>query len=416
MKHSILLSSALLAALGAAAQTEVTVTTGTGNSLQTFYSLENGVQASATLADWDLAFEINALNSSILVNTGKGLKVYETPVAFEDWASLTALDTENWTEIRNSEESWSAGALTHGNNLSQPMGFHMGWGEYSMDTHFVLGDKLYVIDAGSGVYRKLRIDQLVDGIYSFTYADLDGGNEQTAELNKSAFVGKNFGYFSFATGNTLDLEPQAATWDLLFTKYIAMVESLEGPVPYAVAGVLQNKQVLAMQVDSVPTDEAVWNNWELEPSINIIGSDWKRFDMTLFSWVFEDERTYFVQDRGFDIWKLIFTGYSGSGTGNFVFTQERVSSVGVEENAVQQLVVYPNPSRNGVLNMVIGTDVRNGQLTLIDLAGKVVKQQNVNGTGSLSAVPVDLSGVQPGLYVARLDAEGKLFSTRVVVE
>ncbi len=414
MKHSILLSSALLIALGAAAQTEVTVTTGAGNATQTFYSLVNGVQSSIALADWDLAFEINAFNSSILVNTNKGLIVYETPVGVPDWATLTTADVENWTRLQNSEVNWSAGALTNGNNLAEPDGLDLGWGEYNMSTHTVAGTKVYVID-DAGSFRKLRINSLATSTYSFTYADLDGSNENTAALVKTAFGGKNFGYFSFATGGTLDLEPAASTWDLLFTKYVSIILAPE-PTPYPVAGVLQNKDVLAMQVDGVPTNDATWSSAELDSSINIIGSDWKIFNNSTFTYDYAENRTYFVQDRSFNIWKLIFTNYGGSSTGDITFTQELVSSVGMEELATPELVVYPNPSRGGVLNMVIGREVRNGQLSIIDRAGKLVKQENVTGSGALSAVPVDLAGVQPGLYIARLNAEGKSFSTRVVVE
>lgn len=413
MKHSILLSSALLTALGATAQTEVTVTTGAGNTTQTFYSLENGVQASAALADWDLAFEINSFNSSILVNTNKGLVVHETPVPVADWATLTSADVENWTRLQNSEVDWSAGALTNGNNLTEPDGLNLGWGEYNMSTHTVAGTKIYVIE-NAGSFRKLRINSLATSTYSFTYSDLDGNNEQTASLVKTNFAGKNFGYFSFATNGTLDPEPAAATWDLLFTKYIATIMAPE-PTPYPVTGVLQNKQVLAMQVDGVPTHDATWSSAELDPSINIIGSDWKTFNNSTFAYEYAENRTYFVQDRSSNIWKLIFTNYGGGATGDITFTQELVSHVGMTEVATPELVVYPNPA-HGTLNMVLGAEVRNGQLSISDLAGKLVKQQNVSGSGALSAVPVELAGLQPGLYIARLDAEGKTFSTRVVVE
>lgn len=416
MKHLILSSSLVfLSAALTNAQTTVIVPTGAGNSIQTYYSLENGVQASATLADWDLAFEINSFNSSILVNTAKGLSVYETPVAIADWGTLTEADEAGWIALQNSEENWSAGALTHGNTLSEPDGLNLGWGEYSMTTHTVAGTKVYVIKHPDESYTKLRINSLATSTYSFTYAAIDGSNEQTASLVKTAFAGKNFGYFSFATGTTLDLEPAAATWDLLFTKYVAVIMAPE-PTPYPVAGVLQNKEVNAVQVDDVPTDEAAWNGAELDSAINIIGSDWKTFDMTTFQYVYAENRTYFVQDRSSNIWKLIFTGYSGSSTGDMTFTQELVSSTNVNDASLGRLAVYPNPASNGRLNVVLGDRVTNGQLDILDRSGRLVKTQRISTTVALSSVPVDLSGVEPGLYMARLDAEGVLFTATVVVE
>ena len=150
--------------------------------------------------------------------------------------------------------------------------------------------------------------------------------------------------------------------------------------------------------------------------MNIIGSDWKTFNMTTFQYEYAADRTYFVQDRSFNIWKLIFTGYGGSTNGDMTFTQELVSSVSVDEQAYNKLVVYPNPSTNGQVNVVLGREVSNGQLSILDRAGRLVKTQLVNGTGALSNVAVDISGVEPGLYLARLDAEGVVFTATVVVE
>ncbi|MGV3637584.1 MAG: T9SS type A sorting domain-containing protein [Flavobacteriales bacterium] len=414
MKHSVLLSAALLT-LSAQAQTTVTVTTGAGNGTQTYYSLANGEQASANLADWDLAFEINSFNSSILVNTAKGLKVYETNAAVDEWELLTTPDVANWTALQNSETHWSQGALTHGNNLSQPDGLNVGWGNYNMITHTIVGTKIYAIEDLEGNFRKLRINSLATGTYSFTYAALDGSGEQTSTLLKSNFVGKNFGYFNLDTNSSVDLEPAADDWDLLFTKYIAVIPAPE-PTPYPVAGVLQNKRVMAMQVDGVPTDEATWNGADLDSAINIIGSDWKTFNMTTFQYEYAVDRTYFVEDRDFNIWKLIFIGYGGSATGDMTFTQELVSSVGVEEEAFGQLAVFPNPTNQGQVNIVLSSEVRNGQLAVVDRAGRTVKEQLVSGGGALAAVPVDLAGLEAGLYLIRLDYPGSVLTTRVVVE
>ena len=415
MKHTILLSSALLVGVCASAQTTVTISTGAGNADQTYYSLANGVQGTAPLAAWDLGFEINSFNSSILVNTAKGLKAYETGVEVSEWETLAAPDVENWSALQNSETNWSEGALTNGNNLHEPTGLNVGWGNYNMITHTIVGAKIYAIEDLEGNFRKLRINSLASGAYSFTFADIDGNNEQTSTLLKSNFQGKNFGFFNLTTNSTVDQEPVAAEWDLLFTKYIAIINAPE-PTPYPVAGVLQNQFVRAMQVDGVPTAEAMWNSADMDSAINIIGSDWKTFNTGTLQYDYAQDRTYFVEDRNTNIWKLIFTGYGGSANGEMTFTQEMVSSVSVAEEAFGQLAVYPNPSSAGQVNIILNSAVRNGQLTILDRAGRVVRQQLVNGAGELVQVPVDLAGVQAGLYVARLDADGMSLTTRIVVQ
>lgn len=389
----------------------VTVTTGGGNVEQAFYSLSQGDVSANALASWDLGFEINAFNSSILVNTAKGLKVYETNVAFEDWDLLTAPDVANWTQLQNSETHWSAGALTHGNTLYDPLGVSVGWGDYNTMTHTIIGKRIYAIEDPSGVFTKLKINSLASGTYSFTYAGIDGQGQQEATLAKSAFTGKNFGYFNFATASTVDIEPLATDWDLLFTKYVAMV-----PTPYPVVGVLQNKRVSAMQVDGVPTADATWNSADLDTAINVIGSDWKTYDMSAGGWSYAQDRTYFVQDRASNIWKLVFTGYGGSANGDITFISELVSSVSVADMTYGQLVVYPNPSTTGRVNVVLGGEVHRGHLTLLDQAGRSVRELSVNGGGALGNVALDVADLQAGLYMARLEADGRVFTARIMVE
>lgn len=416
MKHSILLSSALLFGVSAAAQTSVTVSIGGGASIaQKYYSLSEGERVSVPLAEWDLAFEIAGLTSSIQVNTSKGLEVWETNVAFEDWESFTEFDAENidtnWTVLDNSPTSWSKGALTHGNNLEEEDGRYMGWGGYNQLTHFVTGDKIYVIKDGTGAYKKFRVDHLISGTYTFTYSDIDGANEQTGTVVKSQYAGKNFGYFSFATGTALDLEPLAAEWDLLFTRYKDYA-----PTIYPVVGVLQNKAVSVLQVDSVELDQATWWGEEFSSEINTIGYDWKRLNAQ-FAYEYNTLRTYFVQDRSGGIWKLHFTGYVGGTTGSMTFTQEQVSAASVENaGASTELVLFPNPVVNGQVNLLLDRNVINGQLSIVDMSGKLVREQLVNGTGSLSQVSVDVNGLGRGMYLVQLRSEGLMFNGRLVVE
>lgn len=397
------------------AQTEVTISTGPGNAQQVWYSLQNGIQATADLAAWDLAFEINSFTSSILVNTANGLAVYETPVAIADWASLTSPNEAAWTRIHNSELRWSEGALTHGNNLGQPNGFNLGWGQYSFITHTVAGSKVYVIVDGNSNYRKLRINSLAANTYNFTFADLDGSNEVTTTLSKSAFSGKNFGYFNFATNSTLDLEPAANTWDLLFTKYTSIIPAPE-PTAYSVAGVLQNKDVAAVQVDGVPVNASEWEGQQLDTAMNIIGFDWKTFNMTTFTFEYAEDRTYFVSDRLGNVWKLIFIGYGGTATGTMTFTQELVSATSVDERDAATLSVFPVPVNNGVLNIAADADMRNATVEVIDASGRTLRSTTLTDLLAGTIATVDMNGVPAGLYVVRLQAPGALRTARVVVE
>src|SRR5690606_27879220 len=199
---------------------------------------------------------------------------------------------------------------------------NMGWGTYNTLSHIISGTQMYAILMADGMtWKKLRIDGLVGGTYHFTYADLDGSNEQNATLAKSGFSGRNFGYWDLTQHTSVDREPASADWDLLFTKYMSDL----GAMWYGVAGVLQNTGVQVAQLDGVDplTVEAVAAEGQYSSAINIIGSDWKT--LSGFSYVIVPDRAYFVKAKNGALWKLVFTDYSGSATGVMTFTQELVS-------------------------------------------------------------------------------------------
>jgi hypothetical protein len=162
----------ILTGIIGAQQVDDVVITGEGYANQVWYSMENGEVGSADLNNWDLAFEIIGISASIRANTQKGLVVYQAPFATGEWESLTELDP-NWPSLNNDITSWHRGAF----NLHSTSDFDLGWGIYNPITHFVTGDSLYVIELAEGGTKKLRIDVLASGVYTFTYANLDGSDE-----------------------------------------------------------------------------------------------------------------------------------------------------------------------------------------------------------------------------------------------
>lgn len=414
MKQIITLSLALSASVVLQAQTSVTVSTAAGISDQVWYSLQNGEVDNAPLAEWDLAFEMTGFTSSILVNTAKGLVVYETPSAIGFWDNVNTLDSANWTRIDNSDTSWSAGALTHGNNLVNPDGLNVGWGDYNMATHVIAGSRIYAIQlADATTWLKLRINSLSNGVFSFTYANLDGTGSHDATLVKTDFTGKNFGYWSFETNATLDREPATTDWDLLFTKYIGFV-----PTAYPVAGVLQNKGVTALQVDDVPTADAEWTSAPFSTEMNIIGSDWKSYDFDLNAYTTVPDRTYFVKDGAGNIWKLVFTAFGGSTTGDMTFEQELVSSTGIAEAAARQgtLLVQPNPVTDGNVELVMDVPAHEGTLQVYNAAGQLMMDRAWKGTPGLSVRGLDVSGLSKGLYTVRFSSSVATVTAKLAID
>lgn len=417
MKKAIL-PLAALACLTIKAQTPVTVSTGAANAEQIWYSLLNGEAGARALAEWDLAFEMTGLTTGIRVNTAKGLQVYRTEYGFSEWDDLTAPDEASWTLLANEVTRWDVGALNYGNNMEEENGFNLGWGNYNPVNHQMIGDRVYAIKKTDETWVKLRINSLISGVFSFTYANLDGSNSHDAAINKTQFAGKNFAYWSFDDHASLDREPASASWDLLFTKYVELLDDGESLIPYPVAGVLHNRLVTAMKVDGVPTDEAQWTPGAMQPEINIIGYDWKSYNFNEGAYVVASNTTYFVKDRLGNIWKLIFTGYGGSGNGNMSFTQEMVSAVGVEEPGIlnKTVLVQPNPVAGGQAQLVVDFPENRAALKVYDSAGQQVMTETLEGLNGMAVRQLDVRALAPGMYVLRLEGQRQVAVGKLVVE
>lgn len=294
------------------------VTMGANYENDIYYSLKNGVVAQVDRAEWDIAFAVNAMSSSILINEASGVELKEFPTD-DGWQWVAAIDTtrySTWDALYNGDEDWEDGAFSANINGED---YNYGWGVYDyMVTHNINGVALYVIKLRNGDYKQIFIEkkQSVDQIYVFKFADLDGTNQQTVSLDVSD-SNANFVYYNLESNLKLNREPDASTWDLIFTKYI------DNSIPYNVSGVIQNIGVEAIEIDDVADlTLETYVDAEFDDNITEIGSDWKDFDMGSFTYVIDTDRMYFVKDQSENVYKIVFTGFEGSSTGivNFDIT------------------------------------------------------------------------------------------------
>lgn len=393
------------------AQTPQTVSLGVGYTGQVWYSLQSGAQTSAPVNDWDLAFEIQGFTASVLANTQKpGLSLYRAPYAIAQWNVVDTTGVSGWRVLQNSDTSWSHGAFNQGLTTDE---FDLGWGVYNMITHVVAGDSLFVIKLANGTWRKLRIDALAGGVFTFTHANIDGSDEQTGAINKVDYAGKNFAYWSIESNTALDREPLSADWDLTFCRYITFI-----PEAYGVTGGLHNKGVVTARVAELPPADAVWTDAGFSSHINTIGYDWKTFDMGTFTYVIDDSLSYFVKDVPGNIWKVVFTGFGGATNGNIEFTKELVSSADVQEahGGPGTLVVYPNPASGGHVQVLLDLPMNEATLTVLDVSGRQVIATRWTGLGALSVRELELSGLPAGSYAVRVDHAGGSLVARVLVD
>ncbi|HNC33041.1 MAG TPA: hypothetical protein PLZ26_02915, partial [Bacteroidia bacterium] len=281
---------ALLLPITTIAQVSETVTINPGYTNQTFYSMANATVSTIDNTDWDLAFQISGFEAAILINSKNNVKLFKANKDASEWATMTAADTTGmyYSELLNNEAHMFNGAFNTTADTSNM--FDLGWGEYDLGSHAVLGDSIYFIRLNNNAVKKIWIESLINATYNFRIADLDGSNEIQRSLQKLSYPAKNFGYYSIANDQFLDREPTKDSWDLCFQQYV------DHFINYKVTGVLTNdsvQSVKAYPVNDVTTATDAGYGYSFDN--NLIGYDWKSFNGSTF--VIEDSVAYFVIDK-----------------------------------------------------------------------------------------------------------------------
>ena|SRR6218665_3032355 len=403
MKKATLSLFTIIMSASSFAQVTDTVTLGANYINQVWYSLQNDEQGTQPKDNWDLGFEIAGSSASIIANTQKAnFVVYKAPYSIANYATIDTTGMySTWQKVYNSDTTWSIGALNKGITANP---FDLGWGIYDMSTHFVNGDSVFVVKLSATTFKKLKIDNLASGIYNFTYANVDGSSPQTFSLQKSTYTGKNFGYYDLTNNVEVNREPATANWDLTFVKYTTFI-----PSAYGVTGVLSNKAVKVAQADNVPSP-VTYNNYAahtFKTAINEIGYDFKNFNMTTFVYDMSLDTVYFVKTAANQIWKLRFTGFTGSADGKFIFDKEFLATTGINDaagNTISQFTLYPNPATGDNLNMLFASEknIENVTVQITDLTGKVVMSEQMNLTEGFNNYTTSVSGLNSGLYFVQL--------------
>jgi hypothetical protein len=383
----------------------ITYTPGYTNDV--FYSLSTGMVKSEMRANWDIAFTTSKMSSSLLINEASGVELYTYPGG--DTAAWNNMDTSGfstWKPMHNSEDSWEEGAFgTHA--IGHP---DYGWGTYNMVTHNVTGDSIFLIKTRSGMFKKLWIisKQSALNINTYRYADLDGNNDTTVILDGNPYMSKNFVYYDLESNLLLDREPASSDWDILFTKYSAK-QSTGGY--YMVTGVLLNYDTYSSQINMTDTSISNWSDNPMSDSMSTIGWDWKAFNMTSFTYEVEDSLVYFIQNQNGDVFKLIFTGFDGSTTGNVYFNKQLLSATSIADvQSIQRSFIYPNPAQD-YLN-IINPQQDPLQVEIYNLSGSLMEKVEVN----MAQRRINISHLPAGVYFVNLRNQLQNQSIKIIVQ
>lgn len=424
MKKLILNLLAIFTALGSQAQDFQEISTGAGYQKQSYVHIAAGTQSQVNNDAWDIAFTTETLSAGVFINESSGssmgnplpmIEVYQTNSTDFSVVPNPALDT---IQLFNPEFDWATGALNTAADPTDP--FDIGWGVYDPSTQAINGSRVFLVRLRNGQYRKLQIQSLNGTIYSFRYANLDGTNEATKTIDKTAHAGNVLAYFSFATGATVDVEP-ANGFDLVYLRYVApILEPTSGAyVPYAVTGILSGMGVEVAEAYGVNPNNVQYEDWvdSLSSSIDVIGHDWKSFSGT--AWSIVDNLAYFVKTANGNVWKIIFIDFEGSITGTAYFEKTDLggaSAVGDKASPLTTFNVYPNPT--SVETNVVFTAKNashNARLSLFDLSGRMVFEQKIQVRQGLNGIEVPVDALPNGMYSLSLNIDDQIFSEQIQV-
>lgn len=380
------------------------VVLGEGNANMSFYSLANGELAQVPLADWHIALDVRPMGSTARINGGLGLKLYPYGLLAE-WDNV---DLSTWLPgdpYRNNQTDWSNAAFSQGGDGM----FDLGWGVYDVVTHIVSSDVMYLVQLPDESWKKVALLSLSSGVYDLQFANLDGTDLINVSVNKADYEGQMFAYCNLLTGAVEDLEP-AEPWDIAFFTY---EDEVAPSTYYPVTGGLIHPNVTVQQSEGLadPFLDGSYSFDSFSYETNVIGHDWKSF-VPGAGYDIVADRCYFVADSYGDVWRLVFTGFGGSATGEITFGLLEAGTVanGIVEAPADATRFYPNPLANGQPLTIAAEHATRIRIFAISGA-QIIDEQAVG------MVQLNLPNLTSGLYIVEMtEATGARHTQQLIIQ
>ncbi len=407
---------------------EQTITMGKDYKNDIWYSLKEGVVHEADKDNWDIAFQTGQ-RAAVLINGQKGLRAWMVPGSNEDSfnkpVDTTGMES-SWEWTINSEVSWHIGAFNM-NKDGYETGGDFGWGYYDLSTHYIVGNKLFVLRLGKGIYKKFMIEVLAAGEYTIRYANLNGTDEGIAVIKKRDYDGQNFAYFNLNNNTALSREPQTNDWDLVFGRYESLIPFGQGQfMAYPVLGVRQNfgiKTARLKGVNPIQAEPPVIGSEKYSTKISSVGSDWKTFNQSEGKFVLANDLVFFVYREDalapeITVYKIVFTEFTGAEAGITKFNQTPYVLSGIEDFPGLSYGIFPNViGNNESINFVMAYEnsIDNINIRILSVDGReVINKSMVSGAG-LNAFDLGNLNAPSGMYFVILTIGNKVYFDKLIV-
>lgn len=264
---------------------------------QIWFSLsENTIVYTNLKTDWDLAFECSATGWHLMLNGSKSMKVFRT-------------NFSNVSDVKDTVGLGSNGKadMPSGNMDSTAIG------------NWQTDNKVYVINLGYNElgkligYMKLRIISVDNSGYTFEYGYVYGSEVYQGTVAKNSQ--KNFVAYSLTSRMQINtIEPDKSSYDLCFTNYTHLF--LDPLQYYQVTGVLKNSyKTRVARFSDIPFYEITKKDTAGKlffTDRNIIGYDWKTFNLEKNLYTVNLKICYIIQDSKGFYYKLHFVDFYNS--------------------------------------------------------------------------------------------------------
>ncbi len=389
------------------------VSIGASYTQQAYYKISTGEVTQVPNDAWDISFSSAGIqDGGVFINESASLT--ETPLKVflsteTDWATAIT-DLSPFVDsmvLYNPEVSWTQGAFNSIRNPNMP--FDYGWGNYNPMSNSVQGDKIFVIQKRDESYIKFQIQQLIGEDYTFRYADLDGSNEVSYTISKNLSEGVSLVYFSFETGDMVDMPTD---YDLIFHRYTTPLADDDGVfIPYNVTGVLlapNTEAAIADGVDPATVMESDYTD-QYTDSLKVIGHDWKIFDF-VSDWMIDENRAQFVRTSEGDVYKIVFFDYEGAMTGTTTLEKTLVGTSSTIDQSIEELglSIYPNPSTDFITIEGQQDDIR---VFIYDSSSSLIQTENI----TQSSQKINLQDYQSGMYYILIQGKDYITSQPLII-
>ena len=390
-------------------ETTVNLSLGASYTSQVYYKLNTKTETTVAANSWDLAFfRASNYEHGIRVNDGIGIEVFEAANQATAWNTIDITNEAAWSKLYNSDTDRINGAFMQGSAT-------YGWGEYNTATHHITGTIIYVLKYTDGSYKKFICEDFYGG-YTIKYASWNGSDwseDKSAVISNSNNSNNTYNYFSLQNDNEVIIEPAATDWDFVFTKYFTDVSTSK----YNVTGVLSSDNITVATATGDTT-----NNLSYSEAINTIGYNWKSLNYTTYTYEIDSNLKFYVKDKDEKIYKLYFTEFGGSPTGNLAFNFEDVTqTLGIEEVGENiAFGIYPNPVRSDKkINIVFDVNKVNkneNKIEIYNLSGQKVLATSITNSLGFYNKEINLSSLNSGIYMLKFTSGNYQKTKKIVIQ